>query len=61
MSYMDVVGEEGAEFLTGGGKESFDPAYDNGYYIQPTLLRPVSHLDMRLPRQPIDRNMLMQC
>ncbi|MDN3524064.1 aldehyde dehydrogenase family protein [Halomonas sabkhae] len=39
MSYMDVAREEGAEFLTGGGKESFDPAYDKGYYIQPTLLK----------------------
>ncbi|MCP1365659.1 aldehyde dehydrogenase family protein, partial [Halomonas sp. BBD48] len=39
MSYMDVAREEGAEFLTGGGKESFDPAYDKGFYIQPTLLK----------------------
>ncbi|MCW4149648.1 aldehyde dehydrogenase [Halomonas sp. 18H] len=39
LSYMDVAREEGAEFLTGGGKESFDPAYDRGYYIQPTLLK----------------------
>ncbi|MDX5432564.1 MAG: aldehyde dehydrogenase family protein, partial [Halomonas sp.] len=39
MSYMDIAREEGAEFLTGGDKESFDPAYDKGYYIQPTLLK----------------------
>ncbi|ALM53473.1 aldehyde dehydrogenase family protein [Halomonas huangheensis] len=39
MSYMDIAREEGAEFLTGGGKAEFDSKYDNGYYIQPTLLK----------------------
>ncbi|WP_069383308.1 acetaldehyde dehydrogenase ExaC [Halomonas caseinilytica] len=39
MSYMDIAREEGAEFLTGGERESFDPAYDGGFYIQPTLLK----------------------
>ncbi|SDL20498.1 aldehyde dehydrogenase [Modicisalibacter muralis] len=39
MSYMDVAREEGAEFLTGGEKESLDPALSRGYYIQPTLLK----------------------
>ncbi len=39
MSYMDIAREEGAEFLTGGDKESLDPSIDKGFYIQPTLLK----------------------
>ncbi|GHC17682.1 acetaldehyde dehydrogenase ExaC [Aidingimonas halophila] len=39
MSYMDVARDEGAEFLTGGSRASFDPAYDRGFYIEPTLLK----------------------
>src|SRR5690554_3383236 len=39
MSYMDIAREEGAEFLTGGDKESLDPSINNGLYIQPTLLK----------------------
>ncbi|OBX36128.1 acetaldehyde dehydrogenase 2 [Halomonas elongata] len=51
MSYMDVAREEGAEFLTGGDRESFDPAYDKGYYIQPTLLK--GHNKMRVFQEEI--------
>nr|WP_299242243.1 aldehyde dehydrogenase family protein [uncultured Halomonas sp.] len=39
MGYMDVAREEGAEILTGGGKERLDSELSRGYYIQPTLLK----------------------
>ncbi len=39
MSYMEIAREEGAEFLTGGDKETMDAAFDSGFYIQPTLLK----------------------
>ena len=39
MSYMDIARDEGAEFLTGGNKETLDDSINNGYYIQPTLLK----------------------
>ncbi|ATJ83976.1 aldehyde dehydrogenase family protein [Halomonas beimenensis] len=51
MSYMDVAREEGAEFLTGGDKESFDPAFEQGFYIQPTLLK--GHNRMRVFQEEI--------
>ncbi|XQU08075.1 aldehyde dehydrogenase [Halomonas sp. LY9] len=39
MSYMDIARDEGAEFLTGGNKETLDDSINSGYYIQPTLLK----------------------
>jgi aldehyde dehydrogenase len=39
MSYMDIARDEGAEFLTGGDKETLDDSINSGYYIQPTLLK----------------------
>ena len=39
MSYMEIAREEGAEFLTGGDRESLDASIDKGFYIQPTLLK----------------------
>ncbi|MBT2785019.1 MULTISPECIES: aldehyde dehydrogenase family protein [unclassified Halomonas] len=39
MSYMDIARDEGAEFLTGGNKETMDDSLNSGYYIQPTLLK----------------------
>ncbi|MBE0463223.1 MAG: acetaldehyde dehydrogenase ExaC [Halomonadaceae bacterium] len=39
MSYMEIAREEGAEFLTGGNKETLDDSINGGYYIQPTLLK----------------------
>ncbi|MFP3341599.1 aldehyde dehydrogenase family protein [Halomonas sp. SIMBA_159] len=39
MSYMDIARDEGAEFLTGGNKETLDESINSGYYIQPTLLK----------------------
>ncbi|MDR5865482.1 acetaldehyde dehydrogenase ExaC [Halomonas koreensis] len=51
MSYMEVARAEGAEFLTGGDRESVAPAYDNGFYIQPTLLK--GHNRMRVFQEEI--------
>ncbi len=39
MSYMSVAREEGAEFITGGDKETVAAELSGGYYIQPTLLK----------------------
>ena len=39
MSYMEVARSEGAQFLTGGDKETLDGDHGEGYYIQPTLLK----------------------
>lgn len=39
MSYMEVARSEGAQFLTGGDKETLDGDHGQGYYIQPTLLK----------------------
>ncbi len=39
MSYMEIAREEGAEFLTGGDKETMDAEFGSGFYIQPTLLK----------------------
>lgn len=38
LSYIDIGKREGAEVLIGGGVESID-GFDNGYYVQPTLLK----------------------
>ncbi|MDR5905083.1 aldehyde dehydrogenase family protein [Franzmannia qiaohouensis] len=51
MSYMDIAREEGAEFLTGGGKETMDDALNSGFYIQPTLLK--GHNKMRVFQEEI--------
>lgn len=39
MSYMEVARSEGAQFLTGGDKETLKGDHGQGYYIQPTLLK----------------------
>ena len=39
MSYMEVARSEGAQFLTGGDKETLEGDHGHGYYIQPTLLK----------------------
>ncbi|NAW14338.1 aldehyde dehydrogenase family protein, partial [Halomonas icarae] len=51
MSYMAIAREEGAEVLTGGDKASFDPDYDKGFYIEPTLLK--GHNKMRVFQEEI--------
>ncbi|WP_028468326.1 acetaldehyde dehydrogenase ExaC [Neptunomonas japonica] len=39
LSYFEIGREEGAEVLIGGGAESLSDGLNNGYYIQPTLLK----------------------
>ncbi|MBB3189478.1 acetaldehyde dehydrogenase ExaC [Halomonas cerina] len=51
MAYMEIAREEGAEFLTGGQRETLEPAINNGYYIQPTLLK--GHNKMRVFQEEI--------
>ncbi|MFC2990510.1 MULTISPECIES: acetaldehyde dehydrogenase ExaC [Halomonas] len=51
MSYMDIAREEGAEFLTGGDKETMDDSLNSGFYVQPTLLK--GHNKMRVFQEEI--------
>ncbi|HSP56746.1 MAG TPA: aldehyde dehydrogenase family protein [Halomonas sp.] len=51
MSYMEIAREEGAEFLTGGNKETMDDSLSHGFYIQPTLLK--GHNKMRVFQEEI--------
>ncbi|WP_416137825.1 aldehyde dehydrogenase family protein [Halomonas sp. HK25] len=51
MSYMEIAREEGAEFLTGGDKETMDDSLNRGFYIQPTLLK--GHNKMRVFQEEI--------
>ena len=51
MSYMKIAREEGAEFLTGGDKETMDDSLNRGFYIQPTLLK--GHNKMRVFQEEI--------
>ncbi len=39
LGYVEIGKAEGAEVLIGGGVESMGSGYDEGYYIQPTLLK----------------------
>jgi aldehyde dehydrogenase len=39
MSYLEIGRQEGAEVLTGGGREELGGEYAEGFYIQPTLLK----------------------
>lgn len=39
LEYIDIGKEEGAEVIIGGGVESLGGGLDEGYYIQPTLLK----------------------
>ncbi len=39
LSYIEIGRQEGVEVLTGGGVESLGAGFENGYYIQPTLLK----------------------
>ena len=38
LSYIDIGKQEGAKVLIGGGVEQLSSDYEQGYYIQPTLL-----------------------
>src|SRR5690606_4876609 len=51
MSYLDIGRQEGAEVLTGGGREEMEGEYNNGFYVQPTLLKGKN--DMRVFQEEI--------
>ncbi|GEN25295.1 aldehyde dehydrogenase [Halomonas cupida] len=51
MSYMEIARQEGAEFITGGGKADVGDGFGNGFYIEPTLLK--GRNDMRVFQEEI--------
>jgi aldehyde dehydrogenase len=51
MGYMDIARNEGAEVLMGGGKAVVGSDIENGYYIEPTLLKGTN--DMRVFQEEI--------
>lgn len=50
LEYIDIGRKEGAEVVIGGDKEAV-PGYDNGYYVQPTILKGTN--DMRVFQEEI--------
>ena len=51
LGYFDIGREEGAEILIGGDKEQLDNSLNQGYYIQPTLIK--GHNKMRVFQEEI--------
>ena len=51
LSYVDIGKDEGAEILMGGQVESLSGEFDQGYYIQPTILK--GHNKMRVFQEEI--------
>ena len=51
LSYVDIGKDEGAEILMGGRVESLSGEFDQGYYIQPTILK--GHNKMRVFQEEI--------
>ncbi|SFT34526.1 aldehyde dehydrogenase [Lishizhenia tianjinensis] len=51
LNYIEIGKEEGAEVLCGGGKMELNSGLENGYYIQPTLLK--GHNKMRVFQEEI--------
>ncbi len=51
LSYIDIGRKEGAEVLTGGAQAKLGGDLDNGYYVQPTVLR--GHNKMRVFQEEI--------
>ncbi|WP_417542735.1 acetaldehyde dehydrogenase ExaC [Methylophaga thalassica] len=51
LSYVDIGRQEGAEILMGGAVEQLGPEFENGYYIQPTLMK--GHNKMRIFQEEI--------
>ena len=39
LSYIDIGKQEGAKVLIGGGRAKLDGGLENGFYVQPTVLR----------------------
>lgn len=44
LSYIQIAREEGGQILTGGERAAIAPALDNGFYIQPTLIKGRNHM-----------------
>jgi acyl-CoA reductase-like NAD-dependent aldehyde dehydrogenase len=51
MGYMDIARNEGAEVLMGGGKAVVGSDIQDGYYVEPTLLKGTN--DMRVFQEEI--------
>ncbi|MEM6987229.1 MAG: aldehyde dehydrogenase family protein [Pseudomonadota bacterium] len=51
MNYMQIARDEGAQFITGGGKAAVGGDFDNGFYVEPTLLKGSN--DMRVFQEEI--------
>ncbi|OED41382.1 aldehyde dehydrogenase [Endozoicomonas sp. (ex Bugula neritina AB1)] len=51
MSYIEVGRREGVEFLIGGDKADLGGDFDNGFYVQPTLMKGTN--DMRVFQEEI--------
>lgn len=51
LSYIDIGKQEGAEVLCGGAKASVNSGLENGYFIQPTILK--GHNKMRVFQEEI--------
>jgi len=51
MSYIDIAKQEGGKILVGGERASVKPELDNGFYIQPTLIK--GENDMRCFQEEI--------
>ncbi|WP_066015631.1 aldehyde dehydrogenase family protein [Endozoicomonas atrinae] len=51
MSYLEIGRREGAEFLIGGDKEEIGTGFENGFYIQPTLMKGTN--DMKVFQEEI--------
>ena len=51
LNYMNIGREEGAEVLCGGGRQQLNSGCEDGYYIQPTILK--GHNKMRVFQEEI--------
>ena len=51
LSYIQIAREEGGQILTGGERAAIAPALDNGFYIQPTLIKGWRPLRDRSPHR----------
>ncbi|OCQ22222.1 aldehyde dehydrogenase [Pseudoalteromonas luteoviolacea] len=59
LSYIDIGKQEGAQVLLGGEVEKLDNELEQGYYIQPTLLK--GHNDMRVFQEEIFGPVISLC
>ncbi|MEO0423352.1 MAG: aldehyde dehydrogenase [Pseudomonadota bacterium] len=51
LSYIDIGRQEGAKVLTGGGRSRLGGEFDDGYYVEPTVLE--GHNKMRVFQEEI--------